>query len=1406
MKRTIACLASLLLMVSVFAASIAFEVNVAPVSAHSGDVLSAWAAVVPTINGVISSGEWDDADSVSFLLEYSDLLPETSVHEARMYVKNDETYLYLAVLVEWDDYNANDFGNWWFENDHDGVIEVGDDGLSVRSDGLSTDRYRPRAVEGWWYSDTSENGTNDIVGAASHTNPTGVGDYTFEYRHPLDTADDAHDFSLKPGDTVGFQFCYADGGEGGGSDEWPGLPDYGDIIIASKDIAFLAAYSTNVPVIDGSLTGLEWNDANIYNVSLSGTVPALLYFKHDGTNIYIGLKVVAEDHNFDQFLVFFDEGDDGGYGSGTRDGVLTSNQEDLKACFSPPISGNEIEDGCYKDGTWFGYWGGDFSADCGFVVDHWQVEFSIPFTGNDGATDDVSDLVCTVADTIGIKIQYFTQPGANNYFYPAGNQYQIGTYATLSFEPAISEVFSAWTSVKPNIDGLIDKREWAAADTARYETTGGIEGVCYVMNDASNLYIAIITTDSTLSEDTEGTDAVALYFDNDNDGMGPEKGDDIIGWSGYLHEHFRDGFSLGTYSWYRDTDYDGTSDGESEAQNINKMYNHFEIAHPLNSRDDAHDFSLRLGDTVGFALRLAVNGLDKGWWPSSDLAVWHDIIIASPPVHDVAVISLGVYPTYVRQGDPVLIGGTVENQGEYTETFDVTFYATLKLWFPPYQISIPIQTLTVTNLAPGARKGLLLIWNTVGFVLGKYTIKAYAHPVPGETDTTDNLLVDGTVQVYKGIGYFIIVAGRLRTGNHPEGDKQAQINYGCNKVFQILRNVDYSGDRIYYLNPWSPQDVDGDGLNDIDASSSSANLQWAIETWASSRVGPSEPLFLYLFDHGGTNSFCIDASSTSNPPPPPYPPPPGDRLSSTQLASWLNNLEEATNAPIHVIYTACHSGSFIDELSSTGRVTVTSCRGFESCSLAPDGNWEAFSQPFWLQIESGHSVGWSFDSACATIVAQGYLYKPQLDDNGDDIGHTAPLPNGGDGFVADTLYVGSCEWTFPWISYVVEKQFFRWPPPTTVTLWATVENETPLVHVRAWMVPPGWQPPPTDEVLIDPGFECFEMADPDHDGTWTVSIPAVNFTNHAIGPSDFKFIITAEEEKGNTAIPLATGVQFTKTGLPPEDSTPPGVRIERPIDMRVVHGKIIINGTAMDDVCLERVELVVDGKLYQTTSVEATQIRSSTSNSFFELSLDTTTISNGPINILVKAFDTSGNSGYQTLTLLVNNFVHDIAVTDVTPYKTIVGQGLTLNIDVTVANHGSYPETFDVTAYADKFLIQTQTVTGLGPNEQETITFKWNTADYDKGNYTIRAYAGPIEGETDTLDNSYVNGGVLVTIAGDIDGDFDVDYRDLFILARAYGSSRGDPEYVPNADLDCNGKIDYKDLFILARNYGKKDP
>jgi hypothetical protein len=57
-----------------------------------------------------------------------------------------------------------------------------------------------------------------------------------------------------------------------------------------------------------------------------------------------------------------------------------------------------------------------------------------------------------------------------------------------------------------------------------------------------------------------------------------------------------------------------------------------------------------------------------------------------------------------------------------------------------------IQTRTVT-LASGASTTLTLTWNTTGVPCGKYTISAYATPVPGETDLGDNTYTGGWVEV-----------------------------------------------------------------------------------------------------------------------------------------------------------------------------------------------------------------------------------------------------------------------------------------------------------------------------------------------------------------------------------------------------------------------------------------------------------------------------------------------------------------------------------------------------------------------------------------------------------------------------------------------------------------------------------
>jgi hypothetical protein len=106
-------------------------------------------------------------------------------------------------------------------------------------------------------------------------------------------------------------------------------------------------------------------------------------------------------------------------------------------------------------------------------------------------------------------------------------------------------------------------------------------------------------------------------------------------------------------------------------------------------------------------------------------------------IHDIAVINVSPFKIVVYQGYFVSINVTVENQGDYTETFSVTVKCDLTL----------IDTKTVIDLAPEATQTLTFNWNTTGFTPANYTISAVADTVPGETDVVDNICIDGWVLV-----------------------------------------------------------------------------------------------------------------------------------------------------------------------------------------------------------------------------------------------------------------------------------------------------------------------------------------------------------------------------------------------------------------------------------------------------------------------------------------------------------------------------------------------------------------------------------------------------------------------------------------------------------------------------------
>jgi hypothetical protein len=195
----------------------------------------------------------------------------------------------------------------------------------------------------------------------------------------------------------------------------------------------------------------------------------------------------------------------------------------------------------------------------------------------------------------------------------------------------------------------------------------------------------------------------------------------------------------------------------------------------------------------------------------------------------------------------------------------------------------------------------------------------------------------------------------------------------------------------------------------------------------------------------------------------------------------------------------------------------------------------------------------------------------------------------------------------------------------------------------------------------------------------------------------------------------------------------------------------------------------------------------------------------GVYNVTVKAYDNATGLWSNPSPPLTVNMNPDLAVTGVLPLKTAVGQGYFMNVSVTAANLGDFNETFNITAYANNTAFQTQSLT-LTAGDSANLTFTWNTTGWSMGNCSISAYAWPVLGETDTANNNFTGGTVLVTIPGDVNGDGYVGPESLNTLLASYGAPESGLPWNPNADIDNDGYIGPEDLNILLSHYGQHYP
>ena len=165
---------------------------------------------------------------------------------------------------------------------------------------------------------------------------------------------------------------------------------------------------------------------------------------------------------------------------------------------------------------------------------------------------------------------------------------------------------------------------------------------------------------------------------------------------------------------------------------------------------------------------------------------------------------------------------------------------------------------------------------------------------------------------------------------------------------------------------------------------------------------------------------------------------------------------------------------------------------------------------------------------------------------------------------------------------------------------------------------------------------------------------------------------------------------------------------------------------------------------------------------------------------------------------------NDVATNAVVTSKTVVGQGYSVSINVTAQNKGEVTETFYVSALHGG-VIDELPIT-LSPDSADMISIRWNTANTEMGNYTIGGYSEAVPGETSTSDNLLTGGWVVVTIPGDVKGDFIVDIFDAIMLAGTFNSVPLSPNWNPNTDINDDSSVDIYDAIILAGHFNQQYP
>jgi len=545
-------------------------------------------------------------------------------------------------------------------------------------------------------------------------------------------------------------------------------------------------WAATPPTINGEILPSEWQSAGTASFTITigaNSYAGTFYVMNDATNLYVGLKIVDDDFDTggtpDGFAIYFDNDNDGTFESGD-DGLGqiadATGFIDRVLQTGPMMMKLDTELGGTTDG----------SGACAGHGGSNHFELSHPLN----STDDAHDFSLSPLNTVGFTLLYLDGPVGQEYW-PAPASADATGWGDIVITSA-PPTMTAWASTAATIDGVVEAAEWASASHSPISIGWTYTGEMWMMNDANNLYVAVKIADSSLT----ASDMLWMSFDNNNDGSFVA-GDDLL--AVYGNSHFYDAFWAPGPPATLDTSDGGTSDGEG-ASSGSGGFNYFEFSHPLDSSDNAHDFSLSAGNTVGFSLQYIEASGYWADWPSHNEKSWAHITVASAPV-PTPDFSIACAPASVSvaQGSSITSTCTVTSLNAFSAAVDLS-----GSWVgvAPGDVGAVLPT-PITPLSGGVATSTLTISAGPGASIGPFTYRV--------TATSGALIhtADVSVDITAGAADFTISASPSSLSLGPSTSGTSTITVQSTGIFSSPASLTSSGapaglNVVFGTNPVTP--------------------------------------------------------------------------------------------------------------------------------------------------------------------------------------------------------------------------------------------------------------------------------------------------------------------------------------------------------------------------------------------------------------------------------------------------------------------------------------------------------------------------------------------------------------------------------------------------------------------------